>query len=90
MESAPSPTLTVTEAPEVKKPELVVEPKRPELKPGFAWTANSVGKIPVIRDYRPKEHFDGQQKLYTPCSCGSGKKYKFCCKDKPKLIIQTG
>lgn len=24
------------------------------------------------------------QEVYAPCSCGSGKKYKFCCRDKDR------
>jgi hypothetical protein len=34
------------------------------------------------RKLTPKERFDYQVKLYAPCECGSGKKFKFCCRDK--------
>jgi len=36
--------------------------------------------IPVRRDLTVKEHTEGQIHLYSPCGCGSGKKFKFCCK----------
>ena len=32
------------------------------------------------RDLTPAEHLEWQSKLYSPCTCGSGKKFKFCCK----------
>ena len=35
--------------------------------------------IPVERDLTVKERFDAQIRLYAPCGCGSGKKFKFCC-----------
>jgi len=40
--------------------------------------------IPVKRDLSIKERFNSQIKLYSLCGCGSGKKFKFCCKDKKK------
>lgn len=43
-----------------------------------------------MRDLRVKEHCDRQLKLYSPCSCGSGKKYKFCCDGKQMVVINTG
>jgi len=64
-------------------------PDTPILKKGFEFTANSVGEVPVIRDRRVKEHAENQLKLYSPCSCGSGKKFKFCCNGKDMLIIRT-
>ena len=36
------------------------------------------------RDTRIIDHYKEQMKLYAPCECGSGKKFKFCCKGKPK------
>lgn len=38
--------------------------------------------IPVTRDLTAKEKFDAQIRLYAPCGCGSGKKFKFCCYKK--------
>jgi hypothetical protein len=38
--------------------------------------------VPVRRKLTPKERADAQVRLYSPCPCGSGKKFKFCCKDK--------
>jgi hypothetical protein len=43
--------------------------------------------IRVYRDTRVKQHCDEQLALYKPCSCGSGKKFKFCCKGKPKEVF---
>ena len=42
-----------------------------------------------MRDLRVKTHADRQLKLYSPCTCGSGKKYKFCCNGVPKFVINT-
>lgn len=36
--------------------------------------------IPVVRDLTAREEADKQILLYSPCACGSGKKFKFCCK----------
>lgn len=36
----------------------------------------------IKRELTPKEISDMQIKLYSPCGCGSGKKFKFCCKVK--------
>lgn len=36
--------------------------------------------IPVYRDLTIKEKAEKQIMLYSPCGCGSGKKFKFCCK----------
>ena len=33
----------------------------------------------VQRDLTEKERMEKQIKLYSPCGCGSGKKFKFCC-----------
>jgi len=38
--------------------------------------------ITVNRDLTLKEKADNQIRLYAPCGCGSGKKFKFCCKSK--------
>lgn len=38
--------------------------------------------IPVVRDLTAKESGDMQIRLYSPCACGSGKKFKFCCHKK--------
>jgi uncharacterized protein YchJ len=46
--------------------------------------------VQVFRDMRRKNHYDEQTKLYSPCSCGSGKKNKFCCKGKQMIKIDTG
>lgn len=36
--------------------------------------------IPVERDLTAQETLNRQIELYSPCACGSGKKFKFCCK----------
>ena len=38
--------------------------------------------VPVKRDLTHKESSDMQIKKYSPCGCGSGKKFKFCCFQK--------
>ncbi len=38
--------------------------------------------VQVNRDLTLKEKLDMQIRLYAPCGCGSGKKFKFCCKEK--------
>lgn len=35
--------------------------------------------VPVARDLTRLEELQHQIKLYSPCACGSGKKFKFCC-----------
>jgi hypothetical protein len=40
------------------------------------------GLIPVRRDLTARERFDMKIRLYQPCACGSGKKFKFCCKTR--------
>ena len=42
--------------------------------------ARSRGLVPVRRDLTAKEWAEMQIRLYSPCACGSGKKFKFCCK----------
>jgi hypothetical protein len=43
------------------------------------------GLIPVRRDLTAKERADRQIQLYSPCGCGSGKKFKFCCSAHARL-----
>ena len=38
--------------------------------------------IPVVRTLSVKEQADMQIRKYSPCVCGSGKKFKFCCYKK--------
>ena len=35
--------------------------------------------VPVKRDLTKLEEMSRQIKMYSPCGCGSGKKFKFCC-----------
>jgi uncharacterized protein YchJ len=35
--------------------------------------------VKVERDLTAKERCESQIRLYEPCGCGSGKKFKFCC-----------
>jgi uncharacterized protein YchJ len=48
-----------------------------------------VQEVKVYRDTRTKDHCDEQLMLYKPCSCGSGKKYKWCCRGKVKFVLNT-
>ena len=36
----------------------------------------------VTRDLTAAEKLNSQIQLYAPCGCGSGKKFKFCCRNK--------
>jgi uncharacterized protein YchJ len=38
--------------------------------------------VQVKRDLSAKEIADGRIRLYAPCVCGSGKKFKFCCQGR--------
>lgn len=42
--------------------------------------AEQSGFIPINRDLSKLEEANRQIALYSPCGCGSGKKFKFCCK----------
>lgn len=51
----------------------------------FAPSAELIEKlslVPVKRDLTAREQMEQQIRLYSPCACGSGKKFKFCCKTK--------
>lgn len=39
--------------------------------------------VKVERDLTAKERYEAQIRLYAPCGCGSGKKFKFCCRHTP-------
>lgn len=41
--------------------------------------------VELKRDLTLKEKNERQIRLYAPCGCGSGKKFKFCCKGKPPM-----
>lgn len=43
-------------------------------------TARKLGLVPVKRDLTEREKMEMQIRLYSPCVCCSGKKFKFCCK----------
>jgi uncharacterized protein YchJ len=36
--------------------------------------------VRVERELDALEKLEAQIRLYAPCGCGSGKKFKFCCK----------
>lgn len=38
--------------------------------------------VRVMRHLSEKEEAERQIALYSPCGCGSGKKFKFCCRKK--------
>lgn len=35
--------------------------------------------VKIVRDLSALEKAEAQIKIYAPCGCGSGKKFKFCC-----------
>lgn len=37
------------------------------------------GWVEIKRDLTEIDHAGRQLKLYAPCTCGSGKKFKWCC-----------
>lgn len=37
------------------------------------------GLMPITRELTPSEFERRQIERYSPCGCGSGKKFKFCC-----------
>jgi hypothetical protein len=45
--------------------------------------------IPIERDLTAKEKCEKQIELYSPCGCGSGKKFKFCCHQKNQRFTIT-
>lgn len=51
-----------------------------DINQGKAYSANY---IEVKRELTHKEKMDRQIRLYNPCACGSGKKFKFCHYIKP-------
>lgn len=38
--------------------------------------------VEIKRDLTALEEAERQIKMYSPCGCGSGKKFKFCCYQK--------
>jgi hypothetical protein len=48
------------------------------------------GHIAVKRELTAREKYDMKVKLYSPCGCGSGKKFKFCCYRKQKKMANNG
>ncbi len=44
--------------------------------------ARQRGLMPVRRELTHKEKMEMQIRLYAPCACGSGRKFKFCCRAK--------
>ena len=40
----------------------------------------------VLRDLTALEEAQRQIQMYSPCGCGSGKKFKFCCYQKPQEV----
>jgi len=42
--------------------------------------------VAVKRDLTAVEIANKQINLYSPCACGSGKKFKFCCHLKNEVV----
>lgn len=53
-------------------------------------SAKKLGLVPIKRDLTLKEKADMQIRLYSPCGCGSGKKFKLCCKTKGSSFTDGG
>lgn len=53
-----------------------------QLDPAALAVMPSKEKIKFVRDFTLKEQAEKQSKLYSPCGCGSKKKFKFCCYKK--------
>jgi len=49
---------------------------------GNAAAAVAAGFVPIRRDLTVKKRADKQIRMYAPCGCGSGRKFKFCCRAK--------
>lgn len=65
-------------------------PKGYEVIGEYAPARGNAPSVLQMRDLREKTKAEKQLKLYKPCSCGSGKKNKFCCATKEMVIINTG
>ena len=57
-----------------------LDPKTRKRNQVTADEARERGYVAVTRDLSAKEAMVMQIRLYSPCACGSGKKFKFCCK----------
>lgn len=44
-------------------------------------------KVLVIRNVKRMDNTARQAQMYEPCPCGSGKKFKFCCKEKADKAV---
>jgi hypothetical protein len=53
------------------KVKVLVEADVPPLEKGHF--------VKVNRDLTERETMEQQIRMYSPCGCGSGKKFKFCC-----------
>lgn len=50
---------------------------------------NPKNKGLTYRDNRAYGNMMKQKALYSPCMCGSGKKFKFCCYDKARNTMRN-
>jgi uncharacterized protein YchJ len=80
-----------TESPQARRGELgrgemkgeQMNPKTGEVKEFSDYAAiRKAGFIPIFRDLTAREKNNKQIKMYSPCGCGSGIKFKFCCHTK--------
>ncbi len=44
----------------------------------------------IKKDVKVQEAFIIQMNMYSPCACGSGKKFKFCCFRRKHELCPTG
>ena len=64
-----------------KKPETLNIPKEALDE---AWQDATRERILVLRSLSKMNKDAKQGRMYAPCACGSGKKFKFCCNGKEK------
>jgi len=51
---------------------------------------NAAGFIPILRNLTAEEKDKKQIRMYSPCGCGSGKKFKFCCHTANAVLRTVG
>ena len=56
---------------------------QPEIRPPLYGLSSSP---PLSPSEKAASQEARQKKMYGPCRCGSGKKYKFCCKAKDERM----
>src|SRR5437899_3342504 len=88
MNSALASAVELCEQPDAKPDGDADTLKNMNIETGELGRAETVAKmtetergkfVPVKRDLSKVELLNAQIMLYSPCGCGSGRKFKFCC-----------